>query len=180
MTLVQLPRMAREWAMPSAETFTIPPIHSLTMRYVRDGKGWIDPFAGNNSPAEFTNDLNPNTKAKSHKEALDFCKEFSPGSKRGGIFDPPYSTRQIKECYEGIGLSGFTTDNSFWSRVKDALSLLIAPGGYVLSYGWNSCGMGKKRGFILCEILLVCHGRGHNDTIVTVERRVNGSLEDIP
>jgi hypothetical protein len=29
--------------------------------------------------------------------------------------------------------------------------------------------MGKKRGFEIIEILLVSHGRLHNDTIVTVE-----------
>ncbi len=43
--------------MPSMHTFTIKPIRELVGRYVKDGKGWIDPFAGENSPAEITNDL---------------------------------------------------------------------------------------------------------------------------
>ena len=42
----------------------------------------------------------------------------------------------------------------------------------VISCGWNSCGFGKKLGFEIVEILLVCHGRTHNDTIVTVEKKI--------
>lgn len=32
--------------------------------------------------------------------------------------------------------------------------------------------MGLKRGFEIVEILLVAHGSNHNDTIVTVEKKV--------
>jgi len=49
----------RVWAMPNKWTFTIKPIAELLARYVGDGKGWVDPFAGKNSPAELCNDLNP-------------------------------------------------------------------------------------------------------------------------
>jgi hypothetical protein len=48
----------------------------------------------------------------------------------------------------------------------------IKVGGYCISFGWNSNGMGKNRGFEIVEILLVSHGGHHNDTIVTVERKV--------
>ncbi|MDE1882322.1 MAG: hypothetical protein KGI89_17440, partial [Euryarchaeota archaeon] len=34
-----------------------------------------------------------------------------------------------------------------------------------------STGMGKKYGFQIEEILLVCHGSDHNDTICMAERR---------
>jgi len=44
--------------------------------------------------------------------------------------------------------------------------------------GWDSNGFGKNRGFELIELLLVCHGGRHNDTIVTVERKVNTTLGD--
>ena len=37
----------REFATPSAWTFEIEPIKQLLDRYVSDGKGWIEPFAGN-------------------------------------------------------------------------------------------------------------------------------------
>jgi len=40
----------------------------------------------------------------------------------------------------------------------------------VISFGWNSGGIGKTNGFEILEILLVAHG-AHNDTICTVERK---------
>jgi len=65
-------KISRVWAMPNKRTFTIKPIAELISFYVDDGKGWIDPFAGDNSPAEFTNDLNPISKAQSHIKAEDW------------------------------------------------------------------------------------------------------------
>ena len=38
--------MRRVWAMPNKWTFQIKPIKGLLDKYVSDGKGWIDPFAG--------------------------------------------------------------------------------------------------------------------------------------
>ena len=43
----------------------------------------------------------------------------------------------------------------------------------MISFGWNSIGFGKNRGFEIIEILLVAHGGTKNDTIVTVERKTN-------
>ena len=37
-------------------------------------------------------------------------------------------------------------------------------------------GLGKNRGFEMLEILLVPHGGSKNDTIVTVERKLQGNL----
>ena len=41
-----------------------------------------------------------------------------------------------------------------------------------ITFGWNSTGLGKKRGFEITRILIVCHGSMHNDTICTVEERI--------
>ena len=87
----------------------------------------------------------------------------------GVLFDPPYSPRQIKECYEGIGIKEFNTKSDFYSNVKDEIARVVKPGGKVISFGWNSMGMGKNRGFEIKRILLVPHGGAKNDTIVTVE-----------
>ena len=170
-------KINRAWSMPSRWTFTIPPIAELLARYVGDGKGWIDPFAGMNSPAEFTNDLNPDSPAKSHLDALDFINLLD-GTYKGGIYDPPYSLRQIMECYEGIGkdVDKKWATTKFYSDTKTAISKKICPGGLAISFGWNSIGLGKKRGFEIIEVLLVCHGRLHNDTIVTVERKIQTGL----
>ena len=52
----------------------------------------------------------------------------------------------------------------------------IRTGGHAISFGWNSNGFGKRRGFEIVEIMLVAHGTHHNDTIVTVEKKVQSSL----
>jgi len=167
----------RIWCMPNSNTFLIPPIADLIYRYVPPlGIGWVDPFAGNNSPAQFTNDLNPNTEADMHVKADVFVAGLS-GFFDGVLLDPPYSLRQTKECYKGIGIEKLTPaeskDGSF-AKVKNIIAPQIKSGGYAISFGWSSCGFGKNRGFDpdIVEILLVPHGGHHNDTIVTVERKL--------
>ncbi len=160
----------RIWCMPSKHTFSIKPIKNLLERYVGDGKGWIDPFSGWNSPAEFTNDLNPEAPTTHHKHAFAFCDELQ-GPFKGALFDPPYSLRQVKECYDSFGIS-MTADESrdaSFSKVKNLLTPKI---DWAISFGWNSNGFGKTRGFEIVEILLVPHGGHHNDTIVVVEKKI--------
>ena len=161
---------SRVWAMPSAWTFTIHPIRVLLDKYVGDGKGWVDMFAGDNSPAEFTNDHNPKRKAKSHMEAIVFCQSLS-GQYRGVLFDPPYSFTQVKEHYTNLGqkVTKENTSMKFYEGVKSAMCEKIVRGGYAISFGWNTNGFGKGRGFKIVEIMTVAHGGSKNDTFVTVE-----------
>ncbi len=65
-------RFRRMWAMPSADTFDIPPIRDFVRYYLNTAKVSVDPFARNKGWATHTNDLNPKTSAKCHMEALDF------------------------------------------------------------------------------------------------------------
>lgn len=167
--------------MPSKHTFTILPIRNLLRRYCGNGKGWIDPFAGENSPAEITNDLNPEKPTKYHLHALDFARQLdSGGSYEGCLFDPPYSIQQVKECYHNIGCEDFMRQDAthFPYDIKRAIAPKIKTGGYAISFGWNSVGFGKKLGFEIVEILLVSHGRMHNDTIVTVERKISNLFSE--
>ena len=169
----------RVWAMPNKWTFQIPPIADLLARYVGDGKGWIDPFAGENSPAEITNDIDTQRKATSHLEATEFARGLNSRAYAGILFDPPYSLEQCKRVYENVGRKFTMRDGQIcgrWTELKDELSRKIIINGVVISFGWNSEGFGKGRGFYQEEILLVAHGSGHNDTIVTVERKIQGSL----
>tara|TARA_R100000234_G_scaffold32811_1_gene19288 strand:+ start:1603 stop:2121 length:519 start_codon:yes stop_codon:yes gene_type:complete len=167
----------RTWAMPNKWTFKIKPISELIYKYGQDFQNWIDPFAGQTSPAEITNDLNPNTMAKYNMKALDFSKMLK-GKYNGVLFDPPYSGRQVKECYNELGIDVLRDDTNsfFYCSVKNELSKKIKVGGYAISFGWNSNGFGKKNGFQIVEILLVAHGSAHNDTICTVEKKVQSKL----
>lgn len=164
----------RVWAMPNHETFKIKPIGILLKRHVGNGKGWVDPFAGNNSPAEHTNDHNPATKAKSHVEAVEFCKHLVRDDYEGVIFDPPYSFRQVSEHYRVLGKKATAKDTSmaFYEKVKSAVCDKIKKNGFAISFGWNSNGFGKRRGFVIREILMVSHGGTKNDTIVTIEQKI--------
>jgi hypothetical protein len=169
--------ISRKHAESNNKTFTIKPINDLVIKYVGDGKGWVDPFANDNSPAEFTNDINESTKANYHMEAEDFCKML-PAVYNGVLFDPPYSSRQISEHYKSAGLKAKAIDTSshFYYRVINAIFNKIKVGGYAISFGWNTSGFSQKRGFSIIEILIVNHGAYHNDTLVTVEQKVQGMI----
>ena len=176
----EFPIMRRVWAMPNANTFDIEPIRQFVMHYRRDSKVSVDPFARNCGFATYTNDLNPATEAKCHMDSADFLKCFTGASLHLVvpdlvIFDPPYSLRQVKEVYDSIGkkLSLEDTNNvGSWGKEKDLIAEFLTIGGVVLSFGWNTIGMGKERGFRLERILLVCHGGAHNDTICIAERKI--------
>lgn len=163
----------RIWAMPNKWTFKIKPISAIIRKYVGNGERWVDPFAGENSPAEITNDLNPKMPAKHHLHALEFC-EVLDEKYTGVLFDPPYSLRQMKECYNSIGIDKLSQEdtNHFPRNVRNAIASKIKVGGYCISFGWSSEGIGMKAGFEIIEILLVAHGGKHNDTIVTVEQKI--------
>lgn len=168
-------KISRTWAMPSSTTFSIPPIARLIERYVpNEGVVTVDPFALNHN-ATFTNDLNPDTNAEYHMDALDFLKKLNAEGIKANVvyFDPPYSIRQCVESYKGVGRPVTQRDTQVfnrWTEHKMEVAKLLAPNGIVISCGWNSQGMNKKNGFSIEEVLLVCHGGAHNDTIVTVDR----------
>ena len=159
--------------MPNKNTFEIKPIKELIQSELTDGL-WIDPFANQNKLATVTNDLNPEFDTDYHMDALDFLKTFDDYSVSGVLYDPPYSPRQVTECYQGVGMNvtNETTRASFWSNQKKEISRIVRPGGKVITFGWNSGGIGHKYGFEITRILLVPHGGWHNDTICTVEVKV--------
>lgn len=159
----------RVWATPNRWTFSIKPIRMLLEQEMTDGL-WIDPFAGLHSPATVKNDLNPDTPAESHLDAIDFLKSFKDASVDGILFDPPYSPRQVRECYDGIA-GGIQWDGrcTFWSHAKNECARVLRKDGKALCFGWNSMGLGIRRGFDMKRILLVPHGGSKNDTICTVE-----------
>lgn len=164
-------RIDRVWAMPNKHTFLIKPIAQLLKEELTEGI-WIDSFCGENSPATYTNDLNPNlTQAQFHIDALDYLRLFPDNIADGVLFDPPYSVRQVAECYRNVGIAVTQkmTRPNFWTNIKYEIARITKPSGKVISFGWNSGGIGKTLGFELNRILLVPHGGIHNDTIITVE-----------
>jgi len=107
-------------------------------------------------------------------EALEFLRFHKDACADGVLFDPPYSPRQISECYKQVGRAVHMADtqSSFYGDRKAEVARILKPGGLALCFGWNSGGIGIKNGFEMLEILIVPHGGAHNDTICTVERKV--------
>ena len=144
--------------MPNHRTFDIKPIKKFIKENI--GSDYVDPF-----PYPFKED------------AITYLKKIETNSKLSLVFDPPYSQRQLKEMYHSNGLSlDHPMNNSYWSNCKKEIARIIKPNGKVISFGWNSGGIGKKNGFEIEKILLVNHGSQHNDTICTLEVKATSEL----
>ncbi len=175
---------------PESETFNIRGFWKIIERIALFSEKSIDPFARNtgnkfpdlnllNSHSEhITNDLNEECKTDHHLDALTFLGMFENRSKDLVLFDPPYSLRQVKECYNSVGIDNMTQhqSNYWYSDLKDEIARIVVPGGVVISFGWNSNGMGESRNFEKLEIVICSHGGNHNDTIMTIERKRNDLL----
>ncbi len=165
-------KITRIWSMPNKWTFDIKPIKQLLISHCIGV--WADPYAGKNGGvyAKYNNDL-----ANGGIDALEYLKSLSL-ELDGVLLDPPYSLRQVSEHYKkaGIKISGWHTSAGYNSALKNEASKLIKIGGKAICFGWSSMGLGKNRGFEMIEILLVAHGGSKNDTIVTVERKLENLL----
>lgn len=168
---------SRAWAMPNKNTFSIKPIKEFIERVYLENQDavWIDPFCGKNDLADETNDLNPEVKADCHLDVIEYLSHFPNTTRANLFFDPPYSPRQISECYKSVGIKTNmqTTQSSWYADVKDEIARITKKGNVVVSASWNSNGVGMGRGFKLYRQLNVARGGWHNDTIVIAERKVS-------
>jgi hypothetical protein len=167
---------SRSFAMHNRETFRIRPIRELLHRNLLHRNSVVDPFARNSTFGTCTNDPNAETAAMYHMDAVEFLDLMIKRRRKfwHALLDPPYSARQIQECYQIVGRKVTQRDTQFspmLGAVKDRIHLLLKPKGTVICCGWNSGGMGLKRGYELIEQRNVYHGGMRHDTIVTVERR---------
>ena len=174
-------KISRKWEMPNSRTFRINAFKELILKYAKDNKIIVDPFANEHSIKEYLsknkyicNDLDKDYKCDYNLEAQDFMKMFDNYSVDLVLYDPPYSPRQVSEVYKKIDkvVTMQDTQNSYWSAFKNEIARILKPGGICISFGWQSNGIGIKNNFDIIEILLVAHGGNHNDTIATVEKKV--------
>lgn len=174
----------RRWAMPNRHTFRIKPIRNLIKEELPKGV-IIDPFAGEHSikrimsgeQTYISNDIDPAFATDHNLDALDFLKMFETETVDMVLFDPPYSGRQVKECYTRLGKTVTMSDTNagYWGRFKREIKRVVKVGGKVITCGWNSGGIGKI--FKIKKVLLVPHGSWHNDTICVVDIKIQGSLQ---
>jgi hypothetical protein len=162
-------KFSTQWAMPNRWTFQIPCVASFVYRHLPRQGVIVDPFCGKSSVATHGNDLS--------LSGVD-SREWLDGLIVSGlvadavVFDPPYSPRQIAECYKEAGrtVTGKDTQNAvLYSEIRSRLDRMLKPGGVALSFGWSSSGFGKR--YQTNEILLVQHGGAHNDTICVAQTK---------
>ncbi|WP_338982069.1 hypothetical protein KST94_03720 [Fusobacterium nucleatum] len=72
-----------------------------------------------------------------HLDALDFIKQFSDNSIDGILYDPPYSPRQVSECYKEFGkkVTSEMTRSTFWSMQKVEISRILKRLGVAITFG---------------------------------------------
>lgn len=175
-------KISREWVMPNSKTFKIKPIKELIKGYSQGKKIIIDPFANESSIKEvfpetaiyINNDIDKDFDTQYHLEAFDFLKMFADESVDMVLYDPPYSSRQVSECYKKLGktVTMKDTQSSYFTKFKKEIARIMKKNGICISCGWNSNGIGKSLGFEIVELKVLAHGGAHNDTLVTVERKI--------
>ena len=135
----------------------------------------VDAFANECKYGTITNDLNPVFDTDYHLDALQFLKGIESKSADLVLFDPPYSISQASEMYKSYGkekLEINVSNMKYWASIKDEIARILKLNGRVISCGWNSNGLGKGRGFEMTSVLIVNHGGSKNDTLVTLEYKV--------
>lgn len=169
----------RAWCMPNKNTFQIKAIKELILKYYKSNFTVIDPFANEATIKKYinnyiSNDLDSQYDTDYNVEAQEFMNMFDDSSIDMVLFDPPYSGRQVSECYKKLNktVTMQDTNSSYFTKFKKQISRITKQNGIVITCGWNSNGIGKKYGFEIIEILLVAHGSSHNDTIITVEKKL--------
>lgn len=117
-------------------------------------------------------DLNKDMPADYHMDAYEFVLKALKGGWQYDtiVLDPPYNLRKAHEKYFGIYTSKLRL-------IKNVLPNILTLGGNVISYGYNTTGMGRNRGFLLTDICIVNHSGEHNDTLCTVEKKIMNSIK---
>ena len=166
------------YTLPNKWTFEIPEIK----RYLEDvcaGKKVLFPYAGKtrikSCKYSRTIDINPDVLPDIVGDNKDVLLEMVASKVKYDIIvlDPPFSHFQSHATYKLDGKK-----HIIMTIVRDCCDKLLRPKGLIITFGFNSVGMGKKRGYKKRELHVFCHGGNRNDTLMLVEQKVQSSLED--
>ncbi len=153
---------------PKRYTFEQPKLKLWTEQWCH-GKV-LNLFAGRVLMAvdEYRVDIDEEMPADEHCDAYDFItttdKIFDTI-----ILDPPYNLRKSREKYGDRWIGSFT-------KIKNEIARILSPGGRVITFGYDTVGMSKSRGFEKIAVCVVCHNGDHNDTLCLVEDYNNPNI----
>jgi len=134
----------------------------------------VDPFARNCSWGTLTNDIDPETNASNHMDALCWLESLDRQSADFVLFDPPFSKRQADEKYAGH--VNVYTDPGYVKKCFKEIASILKPGGKVLILGYNSSKHSKI--LELEEGWIVNFGGNRNDVVMTIWRKAQTTLGD--
>jgi hypothetical protein len=140
----------------------------------RDGPIIIDPFARNCELAgEWTNDLDLDTEARHHVDALQFIKTAPRIHFELAILDPPFSSAMAERKY---GAKNIYADGSYFSKVAKALVDNLVSGGFLLKFGFNTT---RHDGRLELVKFWSCNcGGNRNDVLVSLWRKSQTTLAE--
>ena len=151
----------------------------------------VDLYAGANNIADITNDYDKSFQTKYHMEAIQFLKTLGDNSCDTVICDPPTDASNGKYWKDKLNLPKITynvngkekaiyyTRADYWSVLKKEISRVVKIGGVVIYSGCTSTGVGKKLGFELKELNILCHGGWTPDTYITVETKKADVIDEM-
>lgn len=117
------------------------------------------------------NDIDKNKDADYHFDAIKLDDYLDKNEFDTVILDPPWSIRKGRSKYEGRWKGELT-------KIKEKIGPIVKTNGKVISCGFSSVGMSKKRGFEKEKICLICHGGDQNDSMILVERKVVKNIDN--
>ena len=144
--------ITRKWEMPNSRTFKVKAIQDLILKYVKDDFIVLDPYANEGFIKEvlkckyISNDLDPQYKTDYNMEAQDFLKLFDNNSIDLILNDPPYSPRQISECYKKLDrtVSYKDTSAAWYTESKKEIMRVLKPRRYMY-YLWLELKCSRKQ-----------------------------------
>lgn len=110
---------------------------------------------------EVRNDIDKDVLADYHLDAYDFVKQCNDEFDTI-ILDPPYAYRKAMEMYKGNYTSKF-------KLIADEVPRLLKDGGKVISFGYHTTFLGKKRNAELYKLCVFAHGGAQHATIGIIE-----------
>jgi len=117
---------------------------------------------------EIRNDVDQTMLADYHKDAVDFVKEWKGEKFDTIILDPPYSYRKSMEMYNGNKASRFRI-------LADLIPNILKDNGIVISFGYHSTFLSKKRNATLKKLCVFAHGGSQHCTIGIIEQLNKGN-----
>lgn len=115
------------------------------------------------------NDINPDIPADYRHDVTCIDEHFPRASFDTAILDPPFDAGQAEERYHGFHARDITA-------AREALAELVAPGGQLIEFGWNSHGAAAYDGWAREELHIFQRGPCLPDVFGTIDKKHQTTL----